>query len=238
MTDLVVDPRRSIARLAAAVMAADARVTSAEIAAAAGLVRLGLGALEPATRDELARAVDGPIDVGAACAVLLDAYPDGGGTILAALADIAASDGELDPREVALLGRIGDALDVAPAIVAHVVRTAAAVTGASVLAEPRGEAAPRPVAAAWAETSPAAASETAGAPPAPTSDPLATAYAALGLAPGASAAVVEDAYRAVIERYQPIKVLDLGSEFAVLAVRRLAAATAAFTAIGKARGSR
>jgi hypothetical protein len=42
---------------------------------------------------------------------------------------------------------------------------------------------------------------------------------------------VDAAYRAVIERYQPIKVIDLGPEFAVLAVRRLAAATAAFTVL-------
>ncbi|MCC6849667.1 MAG: TerB family tellurite resistance protein [Deltaproteobacteria bacterium] len=236
--DLDLDPRRAIARLAAAVMVADARVPSSELSAVAGLTRLGLGTLESATHGELARAVDEPIDVGAACAVLLDAYPDAGGTILAALADIAAGDGELDPREVAVLGRIGDALDVAPAIVAHVVRTAAAAAGASVLREPRREAERPPAEETPADASPAAALEPGGAPPTATPDPLATAYAALGLAPGAPAAVVEDAYRAVIERYQPIKVLDLGPEFAVLAVRRLAAATAAFSAIGKARASR
>ena len=40
---------------------------------------------------------------------------------------------------------------------------------------------------------------------------------------------MESAYRAVVERYQPAKVIDLGPEFAVLAVNRLAAATEAFT---------
>lgn len=228
------DPRRSIARLAAAVMAADARVTTSEIAAVASLVRLGLGSLEAATREELGRAAREPLDVEPACAALVAAYPDAGGTILSALADIAVSDGELDPREVALLGRIGEALAVEPGVVAHVVRAAAADAGVSLptgeapRVEPAAPAAPpRPVASAPA---PAAAP----APPAPDGVPLAPAYALLGLAPGASPAAVEAAYRAVLERYQPLKVLDLGLEFAVLAVRRLAAATAAFTAIVEA----
>ena len=228
------DPRRSIARLAAAVMAADARVTTSEIAAVAALVRLGLGSLETATREELARAAHERLDVEPACAALVAAYPDAGGTILAALADIAVSDGELDPREVALLGRIGEALAVEPSIVAHVVRAAAADAG---VALPTGEVpsvapAPPPQAAAPAE-SPAAAPVPSG----PDGVPLAPAYALLGLAPGASPAAVEQAYRVVLERYQPLKVLDLGPEFAVLAVRRLAAATAAFTAIVEAGGA-
>lgn len=237
-----IDPRRSLARLAAAVMAADARVTTSEIAAVSELVRLGLGTLETATREELALAAKDPIDVDAACAALLAVYPEGGETILAALADIAASDGELDPREIALLGRIGDALGVVPSVVAHVVRSAAAAAGASVLREVRAQG-ERP---RTPKDEPAAvpAVSTTEAPPssvvsgAVSEASLAAAYAVLGLEPGTAAAAVEDAYRAVIERYQPVKVLDLGPEFAVLAVRRLATATAAYVAINEAGAAR
>ncbi len=213
------DPRRSIARLAAAVMAADARVTTSELAAVTKLVRLGLGSLEGPTREELARCVHEPIDVAPACAALIEAYPDAGPTILAALAEIAASDGQLDPRELALLASIGEALGVPPPVVHHLVEAAAVAAGAALPSD-----AGPPAAAA--------------APPAPPTRPstpppaaVAAAYAALGLEPGASPTAVERAYRVAIERYQPIKVVDLGPEFAVLAVRRLAAATAAFAAL-------
>ena len=90
--------------------------------------------------------------------------------------------------------------------------------GESAAAEPEPEPVAGPAAA------PTAAARASG-------EPLAAAYAVLGLEPGASAAAVDEAYRAVIERYQPIKVLDLGPEFAILAVRRLAAATAGYTMI-------
>ena len=219
------DPRRSIARLAAAVMAADARVTTSELAAVGALVRLGLGSLEAPTREELAHAAHAPLDVEPACAALAAAYPEAGGTILAALADIALSDGDLDPREVAILGRIGDALGVPPAVVAHLVRAAAAEAG---VALPTGEAPPPSPAGPPASPPPA---EAATAVSEPASGQLVPAYALLGLEPGAPPAAVEQAYRAALERYQPLKVLDLGPEFAVLAVRRLTAATAAYTAI-------
>lgn len=209
-------------------MASDARVTSSEIAAVAALVRLGLGSLEAITREELARAAEAPLDVVPACAALVAAYPDAGGTILAALADLAVSDGELDPREVALLGRIGDALDVAPSIVAHVVRAAAAEAGVPL---PTGEP-PQPE-PATRRSAPSVAAASAASVAAPVPAALDEAYAILGLDPGAPPAAVEQAYRAQLERYQPLKVLDLGPEFAVLAVRRLAAATAAFTAISE-----
>jgi DnaJ-domain-containing protein 1 len=54
------------------------------------------------------------------------------------------------------------------------------------------------------------------------------AYALLGVRPGASRAELENAYRAALERYNPNKVIDLGTEFASLAVQKLAQATAAF----------
>ena len=59
-------------------------------------------------------------------------------------------------------------------------------------------------------------------------DSLARAYTLLGVRPGASRVELENAYRAVLERYDPNKVIDLGTEFASLAVHKLAQATAAF----------
>ena len=213
-----IDPRRSIARLAAAVMAADAHVTTTEIASLAGLVRLGLGNLEDLTREELLRASRETIDVGAACGELVARYPDAGATILAALAEIGASDGELDPREMALLARIAEELRVPAGIVPEIVR---AVAGDCSMG--RGAAPPAP-------PTPSATPREGEARRTPT-PPLAAAYAILGVEPSASRDAVDAAYRRLVERYQPAQVIDLGPEFAVLAVRRLAAATAAYTAV-------
>jgi len=55
---------------------------------------------------------------------------------------------------------------------------------------------------------------------------LAHAFAPLGVRPGASRVEFENAYRAALERYNPNKVIDLGTEFASLAVQKLAQATA------------
>jgi DnaJ-domain-containing protein 1 len=57
---------------------------------------------------------------------------------------------------------------------------------------------------------------------------LARASARLGIEPGADADSIDEAYRRIIARYDPTRVLPLGPEFAALAVRRLADATAAY----------
>jgi DnaJ-domain-containing protein 1 len=212
------DPRRAVARLAAAVLTADAEVTATEVAALAGLVRLGLGSLEALAREELVRASEEPIDVGAACAAIVSRHPEAATTVLAALAEIAASDGAVDPRELALLARIGNELRLPPAMARHVVRT---VAGARTAAD--GESVPAP------DREPARPPDRgprAGAP-----SPLAAAYAILGVEPDAPRSVIDEAYRVLVQRYQPAQVIALGPEFAVLAVRRLATATAAYCAL-------
>jgi uncharacterized tellurite resistance protein B-like protein len=216
------DPRIAIARLAAALMVADARVTSTELAALAGLERLGLGSLEAATREALIEAAEAPIDVSATCAALSAIGPDAGALVLAVLADIVTSDGVIDPREGELLAQIGLYLRVPGRERGEIIHGAATRNAAA--AERTGHAIPvRPDDEAVERA--AAPPRTPGVP----SDALAGAYAVLGLQVGAPLAAVESAYRAIVERYQPAKVIDLGPEFAVLAVRRLAAATAAFT---------
>lgn len=218
------DPRIAVARLAAALMVTDARITAAEIAAVAGLERLGLGSLEAATRTALMEAAEAPIDVHAACGALGDIGPEAGALVLAVLTDIVISDGTIDPREGKLLATISALLHVPSEVSAEILHRAAAQNAAA--AEQRAHRIPVRQAAAEAE-------RPAAPPPAATaSDPAARrsgAYAVLGIPPGASSAAVESAYRTIVERYQPAKVIELGPEFAVLAVNRLAAATAAFT---------
>jgi DnaJ-domain-containing protein 1 len=221
------DARRPIARLAAAVMAADARITPDEVAALPGLERLGLGALEALTREELLRSAREPIDLRATCAELGALAPEAAAVVLSVLAEIAASDGRVDAREAQLLAGIGSLLRLPPGpanrILSDVLGRAAGQEDEAI-GRSRSAADGAPEAAD--DDEPVAAAATV----APADPARAAAFAALGLAPGATRAAVDAAYRAIIERYQPIKVIDLGPEFAALAVQRLAAATAAYAA--------
>ena len=56
----------------------------------------------------------------------------------------------------------------------------------------------------------------------------------LGLGAGASADQTDAAYAALVRRYNPAGVIDLGPEFAVLAVQRLNAITEAYVAARQA----
>jgi DnaJ-domain-containing protein 1 len=62
------------------------------------------------------------------------------------------------------------------------------------------------------------------------------AYRVLGIDAGASRARLEAAYLQLVERYNPAKVEDLGTEFTSLAVRKLAEVTAAFETVREALG--
>jgi DnaJ-domain-containing protein 1 len=193
------DLGRSIARLAVAVMLADGRMTTAEVAALGGLDALGLGPLGTVAREEIERAVREPIDVRATCAALPRLDGNAAALLLDALAQVAASDRLLAPRERDVFETIARHLGVGPAGAAHVL--ARAVAGAS-----EGE------------------RDAAGPhPDAPAADPaLRGALRVLGLEPGAGRARIEAAFLDLVQRYDPAKVADLGPEFAALAVRRLA----------------
>ncbi len=225
------DPRRLIVRLAVAVMAADGRIDPDEIQAAERLDRLGLGPLSKLAREEIERAAREPIDLAATCAGLSSASPQAGSVILAALADIAGIDHLLRPGEVRVLAAIGRLLGLPESIVESILDAAAAACEGEPAGAPpsRGEAeAPEP---AGAGAPRAFVARPAPAPPAPGGDALALAYGRLGLESHATRGELEAAYRALIERYNPARVIDLGPEFAILAVRRLADATAAFETI-------
>ena len=217
------DPRRMIVRLAVAVMAADGRITLSEIAAANELDKIGLGPLSTLASEEIDRAATEPIDIAATCAVLSEVSSQGGRIIVAILAGIAAADGVVSARErevirqiAAHLGLSPDAADEALALSATSIPQAPTIAPAPALASEPENGLPESARGLERPTSPAV------------SQSVTQAYAILGLRPGATGKDVEIAYRAALERYDPKKGIDLGPEFAVLAVRKLTQATAAF----------
>jgi uncharacterized tellurite resistance protein B-like protein len=201
---------RLIARLAVAVIAADGRITPAEVAALGRLDALGLGPLSALAREEIERAVQQPIDVEATCAELPRLGEEAAALLLTVLAEIAASDRVLAPRERDVFEAVAGHLGVAPSAAAHILEAAISAVGA---AEPEG--APPPVRAE------------AGTPADPSRQ---RALRVLGLEPGAGRSRIDATYLDLVQRYDPARVADLGPEFAVLAVRRLAAITDAYEA--------
>jgi len=204
------DPRRLIARLAVAVMAADGRIASEEIVASEELDLLGLGRLSGLVREEMLIAAEQPIDVGATSSGLAGLGAQTGTIILAVLADIAAGDGVLLPREREVLGTVAAGLGVAEPDACHIFDAASASSGhgqSGARWRPRG---PEPEVRASVDPG------------------LAAAARQLGIEPGASVERIDAAYLALVERYSPAKVAALGPEFVALTVHKLADLTVAF----------
>jgi len=205
------DSRRLISRLAVAVMAADGRIDAEEIAATQELDLLGLGRFSGLVREEMLLAAEQPIDVAATAQGLARLGTQTGTIVLAVLADIGTSDGLLSPRELEVLGTIAAGLGVAPPDADHIFSAASATAGrgtSRVGWRPRGS---------EAQTTPAAVAPD-----------LAAAARVLGVEPGAPIERIDAAYLALVERYDPAKVLAVGAEFVALTVHKLADLTAAF----------
>jgi len=132
------DPRRAVARLAVAVMAADGRITSPEIAALERLDGLGLGSLGQLIEEELERATHEAIDVRSACAALAGASREAAHTLLAVLADIATCDRVLAGRERETYDGIARLLGVPERESAHILAAAAERPGAPTPVAPAG----------------------------------------------------------------------------------------------------
>jgi DnaJ-domain-containing protein 1 len=196
------DIRRLVGRLAVAVIAADGRITTTEVAALARLDDLGLGPLGAIAREEIARAIDEPIEVRATCAALRPLSPEAAGFLVSVLAEIAASDRLLAPRERDVLGTIAGDLGLVPAATARILEMALGERPAAFRSEP----------------APARMADTEHA------------FRVLGLAPGASRSSIELSFLDLVQRYNPARAAELGPEFAALAVRRLATVTAAYEA--------
>ncbi len=224
-------PRELIPRLAAAVLIADGRVSEAERCAVDQLRALGLGSLSTSVDAEVARATRVPIDVARTASALARLAPRAGTVIVSSLAHIAASDHDLSRRELEVLGVIADAFDLSGPETDQIIRAAAEACHADV-AESSPEAAamaPHPARDAESPRSPVPPAAAPSSPPL-SSRELNWALPILGLDACSSAAELDTAYVALVRRYNPAAVLDLGPEFAVLAVQRLNRITAAYVA--------
>jgi DnaJ-domain-containing protein 1 len=199
---------RLIARLAVAVIAADGRITTAELAALGRLDGLGLGPLADVAREEMERAIHEPVDVRATCAALPPLGEEGAALLLTVLAELAASDRLLAPRERDVFNTVAGHLGVGPAAAARILE-------AAISPPPGGE-------------------QEAIRPPIPPEAALSVdanqqrAFRVLGLEPGASRSRIDTTYLELVQRYDPARVSELGPEFAALAVRRLATITDAY----------
>ena len=220
------DMRQLTARLAAAIMIADGRITESEVVALGRLRGLGLGALEPRVQVEIERAMREPIDLVGTIAALGSVAPQSAALLVSGLTHIAASDRDLSPRELQVLTAVGEGLGLSAAQTGDLIRDAIELdTGAPAPAPAPDARQTAPAAAAAAKAAPTPASAAAGGAPAD------WAFRLLGLAPNSSLELAEAAYAALVRRYNPAAVLELGPEFAVLAVQRLSNATAAFIAV-------
>jgi DnaJ-domain-containing protein 1 len=211
------DPAAALARLAVGVMLADGRVTAEEWATARTLDQLGLGPMRERIRAELEEAAAGSLDFAPAIATVAQFPSRARSVVFEVLSQLAAADGELSSGEVAFLERCAAQWQLA----------AEAGTERSTLEEAAPQLGRRVPIRAVEETP---AREEAQSPEeggvgvrqqGAEERALEQALAVLGLPPNASAAAVEQAFRTLVQRYDPAAMLDLGPEFVLLAIRRL-----------------
>jgi hypothetical protein len=117
---------RLIARLAAAVIAADHRITSPELERLDGL---GLGALGALVRDEIERASCDPVHVAATCAALPPLGEDAATLVLTALAELVTSDRVVALRERDVFRAIAGHLGIRPATATRILEAAISPNG-------------------------------------------------------------------------------------------------------------
>ena len=184
------EPRRVIARLAVAIMAADGRITTSEMDTVSHLDGLGLGDLAGPVREEIEAATRHPIDPTEACAQLPSLPREAAATIVAALAEIALADKVLSRRESHVLVLIARALGLADEETEEIVRASLAAHGGRVSGE--ADSPPSPHAPAEVEPSP----PSAAAPEGVTDETsrLAWAQHMLGIGADAAREQVDEAY--------------------------------------------
>jgi DnaJ-domain-containing protein 1 len=213
------DPRRLIARLAVAVMASDRRIGPSELAALEGLGehelpalaqldRLGLGALSEIVYEEIRRAETEPIDIPAVCTALRRVVPRAASVVVAALTELAMSDGTLATGETEALTEVARGLGLSVAEARYVVASVLAARPPAGAQEVRIGSAEPPTTASHLE--------------------LDQARRVLGIDVDAGSDEIDAAYRRLVDRYNPAKVVELGCDFAALAVRTLAGITDAY----------
>ncbi len=230
------DTRRIIADLVVAVITADGKVTRSEMETVARLRGLGLGDLTPFVSESLERAAREPLDPEKSADELGAPGGDAGAIIVSAMAEVAAADGILAGAEVDVIRVVARRLGLTDTDCDRVIQATIAGHGARATRDLSEHAKPR----AQATASGAAPQPSRPAAP-PSPQPAATtprhstasehAAHVLGVSAGCSRQDLQAAYRRAVELYDPLRVVDLGPEFAVLAVRRLQVATDAFEAL-------
>jgi len=230
------DPRRLIVRLAVAVMIADGRITATECDAMAYLDRLGLGPLSTLVEEEVERALRHPIDLIDTCEGLADASPQAAAVILTLLAEIAASDGSVSGKELLTFHTVARQLGLSSMEADHILDLAVASHGARLVRDIEAVSAASKVMVPPTPEPHHAPPRNGSGVPAGAPD-LKRACRILGVTAAADREQVDRAYIALVERYNPIELATLGPEFAALAVRKLAEATAAFHALRRALGA-
>lgn len=236
-TTLTDGPRELIARLAAAVMIADGHISESELCVVDHLRELGLGPLSTFIDAEVQRATRTPIDVAGTATALAAVAPQAGDVVVSALAQIAASDRELSRGELEVLSVVAEVLGLNDIEAAHAIRSAAARYGAAIADQTPAPATVSPqIKPVPGPEAPRVPEPLVVTPPMPNGAraELDRALPVLGLAAGASADEMDAAYATFVRRYNPAGVIELGPEFAVLAVQRLNAITNAYVAARQA----
>ncbi len=222
------DRRQLLARLAAAVMVADGRITDSEVSAVERLERLGLGPLTTLVEAEIERATHEPIDLAATIDELGEIAPEAAALVVSGLAQVATSDRDLSSHEIDVLTAVAAGLGLSEPEAAQLI--GAGAPGAALGMESGTAEAPLASASRLHRLEMPVPPAVPGMPPSSGRSALDIALHTLGLPPGSSAEQADAAYAALVRRYNPTSVLELGPEFAVLAVRKLSAVTAAYSA--------
>ena len=123
-----------LAEIAAAVVLADGRLNGKERRALVRLDSLGLGSVSGLVCQEVARCNPGAGDVRVPCAWLRDRGPAVACRIVAALAELAACDGELTPEEIRTVQSVAGLLGLR-AVDARILLNAAIVSHGRVAAD-------------------------------------------------------------------------------------------------------
>ncbi|MFN8545834.1 MAG: TerB family tellurite resistance protein [Candidatus Binatia bacterium] len=224
MTD---SAQRLIARLAVAMMAADGRVTPVEVEALGRLEAVGVGPIARLAAEELERAAREPIDLRATVEGLGRVGADAAAVLLGAIAEIAAADRIVAPRELEVFDAIAACLGIASGDAREILAAASAAhsgtAGDRTAAPFRSPVGAEPPPAA--EPAPAAP-----APPGP-DEALVRALRRLGLDHPPTRATLDESYLHLVKRFDPARMIELGPEFVTLAVRRLATITRAYETV-------
>ena len=218
---------RLIVKLAVAVMATDGQITPAELEAIRGLESLGIGSVGEIVREEIEQAMLHPIDLADAYEQLAFAAPQAKAAVLVALIDVALADRNVSAAELGALRRIAGGLRIPPALAQSLFERFsdhAPIDGANGAKVEMPSVAPRD------RNQPAESRAPLPAAPAAANDPFRT----LGLSAGATREEIDRAYLALVEQYDPVKLVTLGPEFVALAVTKLAALTRSFEAARRA----